>query len=44
MVHTNKIAIKILDKEFGDYHYNSWHYDSEYRMIVEGITETLKEL
>ena len=41
MEHTNKIAKEILDKEFGDYHYNSWHYDREYKMIVEAINEAL---
>ena len=41
MEHTNKIAKEILDKEFGDYHYNSWNYDTEYKMIIEAINKAL---
>ena len=35
MKHTNKIAINILRNEYSDYRHNSWHYDRQYRMLVE---------
>ena len=37
MKHTNKIAIKILTDEYGDYPRNAWHYDSEYKMLIKTI-------
>lgn len=35
MVHNNEIAIKLLRHEYADYDDNSWHYDREYKMLVE---------
>lgn len=37
MEHTNKIAIQILKKQYSDYPENAWHYDDQYKMIVEEI-------
>lgn len=35
MEHKNEIAIKVLRDEYADYDDNSWHYDREYKMLVE---------
>ena len=35
MEHKNEIAIKLLRHEYADYDDNSWHYDREYKMLVE---------
>jgi hypothetical protein len=43
MEHTNEIAIQILRSEHSDYPHNAWHYDSEYKMIVEGIDWSVKQ-
>jgi len=44
MEHTDKIAIKILKDRYHDYPANDWHYNEQYKMIVEGIEVSLSQL
>jgi hypothetical protein len=37
MKHTNKYAIQALKNEYADYPRNEWHYDRQYRMIVDAL-------
>jgi len=41
--HTNEIAIKILRDEYADYDHNWWHYNSEYKMLLEAQTQAWKQ-
>ena len=41
--HTNQIAIDILREEYGDYDYNSWHYDQEYKMLIIAQTKAWEQ-
>lgn len=37
MEHSNKLIVSILREEFADYDNNSWHYDSQYKMIEKAL-------
>lgn len=41
--HTNEIAIEILRNEYGDYDWNTWHYDREYLMLVKAQENALQQ-
>lgn len=43
MEHTNKIAIDILKEEYSDYPENDWHYNRQYRMLVEAQSRIQKK-
>lgn len=43
MEHTNEIAIEILRDEYFDYDENSWHYNREYRMLVEAQVKLINK-
>lgn len=39
MEHTNKVIISVLREEFADYDNNTWHYDSQYKMIEKALNK-----
>ncbi len=42
MKHINKTAIAILTAEFYDYPRNDWHYDQQYKLLVQMEVEVLE--
>ena len=42
--HTNPLIIEILRNEFADYDKNTWHYDSQYKMIAIAVAKRDEEI